>query len=127
MPHGHGEKLTRKQELLISALLSEPTVEAAARTAGVGYRTAKRWLTLPAFQAEYRAARRRVVEFAVGQLQGLASQAVGALRRNLRGVQAADQIRAAVAVLKHATHAIEATDVLERLEALEAKMGGAKR
>jgi hypothetical protein len=38
---GHGEKLTRKQEAAIAALLSEPTVEAAAARAEIGHQTLK--------------------------------------------------------------------------------------
>jgi hypothetical protein len=39
-PEGHGEKRSRKQEQFIAALLSYPTVEAAAKAAGIGNVTA---------------------------------------------------------------------------------------
>jgi hypothetical protein len=37
---GHGEKRTRKQEQLIAALLSHPTIEAAAKSLGISDATA---------------------------------------------------------------------------------------
>jgi len=41
---GHGEKLSRKQEQAIAALLTCPTIEQAAKAAGVGETTLWRWL-----------------------------------------------------------------------------------
>ena len=36
---GHGEKLTRKQEAAIAALLLQPTITAAAAAVGIGEAT----------------------------------------------------------------------------------------
>jgi hypothetical protein len=44
---GHGEKLTRKQEQAIAAMLSEANVEQAAAKAGVSYATLRRRLSWP--------------------------------------------------------------------------------
>ena len=66
---GHGEKLSRKQEALISALLTAPTLADAAHTAGIGEVTAWRWLKDATFQATYREARRQVVQQAIVQVQ----------------------------------------------------------
>jgi len=44
----YGE-LTRKQEELITCLLSLPTIQAAAKAAGVADKTAHRWLKGKAF------------------------------------------------------------------------------
>jgi hypothetical protein len=46
---GHGEKLSRKQEHTIAALLTAPSVAEAAQSAGVGEPTLYRWLKEPAF------------------------------------------------------------------------------
>ena len=62
---GHGEKLSRKQEALISALLTTPTLADAAHTAGIGEVTAWRWLKDATFQANYREARRAAVQHAI--------------------------------------------------------------
>ena len=44
---GHGQKFTRKNEILIAALLTEPTHAAAAAKAGVSPATLYRWLNVP--------------------------------------------------------------------------------
>jgi len=45
--NGHGEKLTRKQDAAIGALLSKPTITGAAGAVGVGEATLRRWLKEP--------------------------------------------------------------------------------
>jgi hypothetical protein len=57
-PMGHGEKRSRRGEAAIAALLTEPTIEAAAAKARISVRTLKYWLRQPRFQAAYRQARR---------------------------------------------------------------------
>lgn len=125
--HGHGQKLMRKQERVIAALLSEPTVTAAAEKAGVGERTLRRWLLLPDFQDAFRAARRQIVEDALSQLQGATGEAVATLRRNLKCGRAGDEIRAAIAILDQSSRATELIDLQERLTALESRTVGPKR
>ena len=61
---GHGAKFGRKKEEAIAALLTQPSIEQAARVAGVGPKTLLRWLKLPEFQAAYREARRAGSGFA---------------------------------------------------------------
>ena len=115
----HGGKRSRREEAAISALLSEPTIEAAATKAGLGASTLRRWLTDPTFMAQYRAARRHIVEGAIGRLQGVATQAVAALERNLSCGIPAVEVGAAKAVLDQAIKAVELVDLVERVEALE--------
>jgi hypothetical protein len=119
---GHGEKLSRKQEQAVIALLSEPTIEAAARKAGVSYRTLKSWLTRPEFQAAYRDARRQLVEQSVAWLQRTALQAAATLRRNLRCGKPAAEIAAAVAILDRALKGIDVLDHEARLGELERRL-----
>jgi hypothetical protein len=47
---GHGEKFGRKKEQAIAALLSNPTIEEAAKAAGIGSVTLWRWLQDPGFK-----------------------------------------------------------------------------
>jgi hypothetical protein len=111
---GHGQKLGRKQEAVIAALLTEPNHADAARKAGVAEATLYRWLNMAEFQAAYRAARRQVVEAAVGRLQQAAGQAVDTLVKNLTcGVYAAEN-RAAVAILEQGAKAVEILDLNHR-------------
>ena len=52
-----GAKLTPKQEKAISALLGQPSIEAAAAAIGVNAATIYRWLHEPDFAGAYRLAR----------------------------------------------------------------------
>jgi hypothetical protein len=110
---GHGQKLIDKQEVLIAALLTEPTHAAAAVKAGVSEATLHRWLLLPEFQAAYRQARRQLVEGAVGRVQAATGQAVDTLLAVAKdGKKDADRVRAAVALLDHAFRGLTDADAL---------------
>jgi hypothetical protein len=50
---GHGAKFGRKKEEAIAALLSQRSVEDAARVAKIGANTLLRWLQLPEFRDAY--------------------------------------------------------------------------
>ena len=111
--NGHGQKLTRKQEALIAALLTESTHATAAAKTGVSEATVHRWLRLSAFQAAYRQARRELVEGAVGRLQAATGQAVDTLVAVARdGEKPGDRVRAVVALLDHAFRGLTAADAL---------------
>lgn len=121
---GHGEKLGRRQEQAIAALLTKPTVGEAAEACGIGVATLLRWMCLPGFQEEYRTARRQVIEQAVAQLQQVATDAVATLRRNLSSGVPSVEVRAAVAVLDQAFRGTELLDLDARLAAIEAQLDG---
>jgi hypothetical protein len=111
---GHGEKLSRRQEVAIAALLTEPTHAAAAAKAGIGEATLRRWLQLPAFRSAYRRARRELVESALGRIQAATGQAVDTLLAVAKGgAKDADRVRAAVALLDHAFRGLSAADALD--------------
>ncbi len=121
---GHGEALSRKQEAAIAALLSCRTVRRAAAKAGVSERSLHTWLTLPEFVAEYRAARKRIVEAALGRLQRSTAKAAAALERNLRCGRPADEIRAAAVILDNAVRAVEVLDLGEQIAELRQQIEG---
>jgi hypothetical protein len=114
-----GGKRLRSEDAAIAALLSEPTIVGAATVAGVSESTLLRWLREPAFKAQYRAARRQVVEAAIGRLQSVTTRAVEALERNLSCGTPAVEVGAAKAVLEQAIKAVELVDLAERVETLE--------
>ncbi len=116
---GFDEKLSHKQELAIAALLSEATVAAAASKAKVNEVTLYRWLKEEAFLAEYRAARRMVVEKAYAQMQQSAWAASTTLLKLLGSTNDSVRLRAAQAILDHAGKGIELLDFEERLVAVE--------
>ncbi len=116
---GHGEKLSRKQEQAIAALLSAPTIKDAGVACGVSEVSLWRWLQLPEFAAAYRAARRQVVERAISELQSACGEAVDTLKRNLTCEQPSVEIRAAQVILEQAIKGVELIDLQERIERLE--------
>src|SRR5947209_7258500 len=78
-----GSKLSRKQEAVISALLTQRSIRRAADAAGVSDRALRTWLADPGFAAAYRAARRQLVQHAVCQVQRATGRAVRTLVRLL--------------------------------------------
>ena len=123
---GHGEKLSRKQEALISALLTAPTLADAAHTAGIGEVTAWRWLKDATFQATYREARRQVVQQAIVQVQQATGEAVETLRQVMQAADApaSAKVSAAKTILETAVKAVELEDLEARIVALEAAQQG---
>jgi hypothetical protein len=123
---GHGEKKERLTEQAVAALLTQPTIVAAAAAVGIDEATLRGWLKDAAFVAAYRAARRQVVEQALGVLQGRASDATATLARNLTCGKAGDEIRAAVALLDFAVRGVELADLAEEVAALRAEVEALK-
>src|SRR5258706_6531710 len=117
------KEMTRRKEALISVLLAQPTIAAAAKTANVPETTARRWLREPDFVRAYRDARRQSVEHSTAIIQAATSAAVAALLRNVReSAPAALQVRAAAVILDHAARAVELMDLVARVEQLEATL-----
>jgi transcriptional regulator with XRE-family HTH domain len=123
---GHGAKFGRKQEAAIAALLSQPTIEEAAKRTGISGPTLWRWLQEPAFQGEYRKARRQALGQATAQLQQASGAAVRALKEIIENKNApsSSRVMAARTVLEMGIKAIELEDVEARLAAIEAAMEG---
>jgi hypothetical protein len=118
---GSAEKISAKQERVIPALLSKPTLKEAAEASGVSEVTLWRWLREPAFQSRYREARRDAVEIAVATMQSDCAVAVRTLREIAEDTEAGAtaRVQAAKAILEQSIEAVQLTDVLERLEAIE--------
>lgn len=126
---GHGEKLTRKHEQAIAALLSAPSIPAAAKVVGVGEATLWRWLQLPDFQTAYRDARRRVFEMALVQLQADASVAVRVLREVAEDTEVSASVRVAASrtIIETAIRGVELIDLQERVSRLESLLEDQKQ
>ena len=119
---GHGEKITRKQEQAIAALLSESSIGQAARTAGLGEKTLRGWLRRPAFQQAYARARGAGLQQAVAKVQQAASAAVDTLVQKLQSPADMVAVRAASERLGFTLKATELLDYKRRLEAIEARL-----
>jgi hypothetical protein len=114
-------KLTAKQEQAIVTLLSNRTVEDAARACNTPARTLFRWLKEPEFDAAYRAAKRAAFGQAIARLHHLASAAVSTLGKVMLdpATPPSTKVRAADSILNHTIKAIEDEDIEARVAALE--------
>jgi hypothetical protein len=118
---GHGAKFGRKMEQAIAALLTRPSIEDAARLAGVGEKTLRRWMREPQFEVRYLRARREVVSQTIARMQQ-ATGAAGVTILKLMtdpNVPAAVRLRAAECVFDLAVRGIELEDLERRLSELE--------
>src|SRR5208282_2037622 len=110
-------KFGRKEEDAIVALLSQRSIEDAARACDVPARTLYRWLKEPEFDAAFRAARRQAYGQSIARLQqGSAAAATTLLKVMVDATTPpATRVRAAEAVLSHAAKAIEIEDIEVRV------------
>jgi hypothetical protein len=121
--------LKPKQEEAIIALLSNRTVEDAARVVKITPRTLYRWLNEPDFDAAYRQMRRTAFGQSAARLQQASGAAVSVLLRVLTdpATPAAVKVRAVDSVLDHAATSIEIEDIEARMAELERAADSAKR
>jgi hypothetical protein len=119
--------LNPKQDKALVALLTEPTISAAAKKAGIGERTLHTWLGEEEFATAYRTARRQAVGQAIGRLQQVSSKAVDALLEVIdteyTPAPPAVRVSAACKILDLALKATELEDLAERIAILEQQMG----
>ena len=118
----HGEKLSRKQEQTIAALLTCDSITAAAAQCGIAEATIHRWLKDDGFQSAYREDRRAVMQHAIVQVQRATAEAVATLRSVMQDSEspASARVSAAKAILETAVKAVELEDLEARIAALEA-------
>lgn len=128
MPNHQGK--LRKQQLVIACLLEHPTLEAASRASGVGPETICRWMREDkAFNAEYLAARRRVVTVAVGHVQKAAAAAAEALLEIVRDRNEKGAVRVAAAskILDTAFKGIDQEDLRRQVEVIEEQLNSMRK
>jgi hypothetical protein len=106
----------RKQEAAIAALLTQGTIERAAKAAEIGPRTLHRWLRMPAFQADYRQARQHAFAQTIARLQQGSTAAATVLLKLAvdAATPASVRVRAADSIINRA---MKATTI----EAIEAR------
>jgi hypothetical protein len=123
------QELEPKKEAAIIALLSSRNIGEAAQVAGVDSRTIYRWLKEPAFDAEYRTARRTAYGQALARLHQITSAAVSTIAKIMvdQGTPASVRLRAADSVLAHVAKGIELQDVEARVAELERATEASKK
>jgi hypothetical protein len=122
------EKLTRKQERAIVALLANRSVEDAARACKTPVRTLFRWPKEPGFDAAYRKAKKAAFGQGIARLHHLSSAAVSTLGKVMldAATPPAAKVRAADSILNHTIKAIETEDIEARVAELERAAESAK-
>lgn len=118
---GNVTQLRPMQEQAILALLTNTSVEHAARAVKITPRTLYRWLNEPQFDKEYRKARRSAFGQGTARLQQASNAAVSSVLKIMLDQQtpASTRLRAADLVLTHGAKAIEIEDIESRLSELE--------
>lgn len=124
--NGHGQKLNRNQEKAIAALLSNPSIPAAAKAIEVGESTLSRWLKISIFQAAYRSARKQVVSLAIAKVQAAMTEAVDTLKFVMNDAEspASTRVAAARTILDLGIKSVEIEDFEERIKILEIMVEG---
>lgn len=118
--------MTPKKQKALVALLTQPTKEKAASAAGITSKTLRGYLDDPEFQAEYKKAFAGLVEDATRKVQQTLDPAVAVLREIMEDSDENGQVRvsAARSVLEYGLKMTEQTDIITRLQELEAAIGG---
>jgi hypothetical protein len=116
--------LRTNQQRAITAPMTSPTIEKAARAAGVSKATMFRWLAEDDFSKALREASSSLLEGAVATLQAGSSEAVEALRGVLADKLATDaaKVSAARTILDMALRCREMFEVEQRLAELEQRI-----
>lgn len=105
--------LTHRQEKAVLALMSNPTIAAAAESVGISEKTLRRWMDEPAFQQALRDAKLTAYDHGMAQLQNLVSNAIRVLTEILNDTEASAsaKLRAAALVLQAAPRNMEFDDL----------------
>lgn len=111
-------------EVIISAILTEGSIVAAAEVLGCKTPTIYARMKLPDFQQQYSQARAELIKAATAKLQSCMASAVDVLTAIMNDDEAPKQTRvyAAINILQIAKQFTEQTDILERVETLEASL-----
>ena len=120
--------MTGKKEKALAALIRAPTRAEAARAAGVGVSTLRRWMKEDAvFRAGYKAALTELLEDASAQSKKNLSRALDVLAEIMeRGENSQVRISAARSALEYGLKLTEAVDIVTRLGELEKKLSEAE-
>lgn len=129
MSIGHGNKISRKREVAIAALLSHPSIPAAAKSIGVAEKTLWRWLQRNDFYEAYLQARRQVVQQVISNVQNSMNKAVDTLLAVMDDLDspASSKVQAARAIIDVAIKGVELEDFELRLSRLEEHLPRATR
>jgi hypothetical protein len=110
------------RETAVLALLTEKTLAAAAKRAGIGERTLRRWVNEDApFKAEYEAARHAAFTAGISRVQALTCKAVDTLEELLDAKKHPTvRLGAARTIAEIGLHQHDADTIVKKLDEIEA-------
>ena len=116
-----GNASERKDELILAALLSSPTVRAASTACGVSESQIYARLRNEGFKKKYDEARKEILEQNTAALQGHLGIAIETLVEIVKDKDASQQTRlnAAEAIIRNSLKLTEQADIIARVDALE--------
>ena len=111
----------RKNELIISALISTPTVHAASELCGVSESVIYARLRTPEFKQRYEEAKRDLLAQTTAFIQGIVGEAIQKMRDIMNDPDAAPQVQlnAADAIARHTLKFTEQADIMAQLAELK--------
>ena len=111
----------RKNELIISSLISTTSVRAAAKVCGVSETQIYARLRDPAFKKQYDDARRELLKATAASIQNRLGEALEIIYNVASDTEAAPQVRAnaAEAFIRNSLKISEQVDVLEEIDKLK--------
>lgn len=115
-------KLSGRQRAAILAILATPTIEAAAKQAGVNSATLRRWNCQPIFREALDSARNETFTSAIARLRSAAGAAVERLERGLCSKDSRVAVGAARTLLAFAMEAHSSMELERRIAELESKI-----
>ena len=110
-----------QDEEIITALIAEGSIKGAAASLKCTARTLYERMKKPEFKDLYAQAKGEILKTATAKLQGNLCGAIDTLTEIMTDKEAPKQTRAncAVSILQYGAKFTEATDIIERLEAIE--------
>ena len=110
-----------KQELIIKALLTHPTVREAAESLNLPESTIYNYLRKDDFKSKYNEAKRELLGQATAFLQSKVIAAISVVTNIMNDEEMSPQARltASRTILEYSLKLTEQVDIIERLEALE--------
>lgn len=116
--------MSKKQMDFMQALLTEATIDAAAKKAGISRSTAYRYLKDAAFNQELNRAKSECISDTIRYLQGKYSRCAQHLIRIIEKPDTADQVRinAINTVFQNCKSLIDTCEIEERMRHIEERM-----
>lgn len=115
---GHGEKLSRKAQEAVTALLETGSLTQAAQRVRVNERTLRRWMMRDDFRERCHTVSRQTFDQALNRIRAISDRAAETLNAALDGQATATQVQAAKAVLDLATRMRDHDRELEAVQNL---------